>query len=262
MTQWTSIFLAAFSVITAGLLTAAFWGERREVPEKAVFTVATAGFLVAVAAAAAGLLQLGRPTQVFHTLAHPSSPFFWTTAGLTLSLIFSASYGAALWKGSDSRSTLFLASCAAAAGWIAAVGSAAALYMPWRPALNTWTVFLPFTGVAAQAALVALPALFEKASAKKLFTTGAATSLAGLVVYVIALFITPEARDYLLSAFSSPALWLAAVTLWGIAPLVANLPGKTPIKSTISLASVFTGAVFLRILIGTLGEADWHFFVR
>ncbi len=264
-------FLTALTVLAAGLLAAVAAGERRNFPVPVLTGAVVLAALTLLGAAAACVMQFGRPQMIFAAFGNTGSALFRELTAWGLTVLSLAAYLVAVHRGAFERTCRALGTLSAFFGLALTVSVASACMMPWRAAWNTWTILLPTLGFAVLAGAFAFEALSD--ASKRAHPRSISWILAGALAAILltALYLTvigldessePSAARVLRGDLAIPFWAGAALAGVAIPVLLRALFRKSALVPYAAACCVFFGSGTLSWVIRQLGSASWSFFAR
>ncbi len=266
------IAFTCFSCLAAGIFLAVTVAQVKEYPEQPLFWASTASFICLAIGGAAAIMNLGHPEMVLGALGHP-------TSGIFLELVSSALFGFLLiiylfarWRGASENVLKWTSYLGSFAAFLLLFALGRNFIMEWRPALNTYTLALPFIGWGLGCAGYTLAVLssFDEDEDKSPWQPavwGSAIALTLTAVYFIALWISPS--EEAAEAFGNTMTGSYAAVLWGgvvicgiCVPIILSLltKAKRPVANYACMAFTVIGTASFQWLLFQLGTASWQFF--
>ncbi len=256
--------------MASGLAGAVAAGERRNYAVPVLSAATVAALLALAGAAAACVMQFGRPAMIFAAFGNTESALFRELTSWGLMVFVLLGYLVAAHRGAYERTCRLWAGAAALAGLLFALSVASTCMMPWRAAWNTWTILLPGVGYAFLTAILAFQALSLVVGEN--FPGLKTVSLAGAVVTLalMALYLTvigfdgtsePSASRVLSGDLLLP-FWLGAVLVGVLLPaFLAWVGSKNPALLLLGVVSTFVGSGIFYWVIRQLGSStSWSLF--
>ena len=269
--EWMLLSFTCCSVLAAGCISAAALGEVRGAAWRLTNGFALGALLAVAAGCAAAVANLGQPLLVLGALGNPGSGIFWELISSASLLAGAVGYLLAGWRGAGDGMIrgLVLLSAAAAAALLISIGLS--FHMPWRPTLDTRTLFTAFLGWGLLEAFWCcrlLDALGDE-NARELPRAFATVLPLGCLLVLaypasLLLFGSDEAAKTLSESLGSThALlgWSGIVGLGMVLPaaLFFLRSHRAATSVTAALLTLVSSALFLDAVL-QLGSAQWHFF--